>query len=60
MSRSSINGVPEAKEMPDFCGEHGITSEVEVIAMCDINTACGRTLKGDDNYRIVVEAATLA
>ena len=56
---SLIGGLPETQEMLDFCGEHGITSDVEVIAMGDINKAYERLLKSDVKYRFVIDMATL-
>lgn len=56
---SLIGGLPETQEMLDYCAEHGITSDVEVIAMKDINTAYERMLKGDVRYRFVIDMATL-
>ena len=45
--------------MLDFCAEHGITSDVEVIAMQDINVAYERMLKSDVKYRFVIDLASL-
>ncbi|MDB5247242.1 MAG: hydroxyacid dehydrogenase [Segetibacter sp.] len=56
---SLIGGLPETQEMLDYCAEHGITSDVEVIAMKDINEAYDRMLKGDVRYRFVIDMATL-
>jgi uncharacterized zinc-type alcohol dehydrogenase-like protein len=56
---SSIGGIPETQEMLDYCAEHNIVSDVEVIAMKDINTAYERMLKGDVRYRFVIDMATL-
>lgn len=56
---SLIGGVPETQEMLDYCAEHGITSDVEVIAMKDINEAYERMLKGDVRYRFVIDMSTL-
>lgn len=56
---SSIGGLPETQEMLDYCAEHGIVSDVEVIAMKDINEAYERMLKGDVRYRFVIDMATL-
>lgn len=56
---SLIGGLPETQEMLDYCAEHGITSDVEVIAMKDINEAYERMLKGDVRYRFVIDMATL-
>jgi uncharacterized zinc-type alcohol dehydrogenase-like protein len=56
---SLIGGIKETQEMLDFCGEHGITSDVEVIRMQDINEAYERMLKSDVKYRFVIDMATL-
>lgn len=56
---SLIGGIPETQEMLDYCAEHGITSDVEVIAIKDINEAYERMLKGDVRYRFVIDMATL-
>ncbi len=56
---SLIGGIPETQEMLDFCAEHNIVSEVEVIAIRDINEAYERMLKGDVRYRFVIDMATL-
>jgi uncharacterized zinc-type alcohol dehydrogenase-like protein len=46
--------------MLDFCGQHGITSDVEVIPVQQVNQAYERLLKGDVRYRFVLDMATLA
>jgi alcohol dehydrogenase (NADP+) len=56
---SLIGGLPETQEMLDFCGEHGITSDIEMIAMADIENAYQRMLKSDVKYRFVIDMATL-
>jgi uncharacterized zinc-type alcohol dehydrogenase-like protein len=56
---SLIGGIAETQEMLDYCAQHGITSDVEVIAMKDINTAYERMMKGDVRYRFVIDMATL-
>lgn len=56
---SSIGGLPETQEMLDYCAEHNISSDVEMIAMADINEAYERMLKGDVKYRFVIDMATL-
>nr|WP_318381024.1 NAD(P)-dependent alcohol dehydrogenase [uncultured Enterobacter sp.] len=56
---SVIGGIAETQEMLDFCGEHGITADVEVIAMPEINHAWQRMLKSDVKYRFVIDMATL-
>lgn len=59
LAGSMIGGIPETQEMLDFCAEHHIVSEIEVIAMKDINEAYERMLKGDVRYRFVIDLATL-
>jgi uncharacterized zinc-type alcohol dehydrogenase-like protein len=56
---SGIGGLPETQEMLDYCGENGITSEVEIIDIAYINEAYERMLKGDVKYRFVIDLATL-
>lgn len=56
---SSIGGIPETQEMLDFCAEHNIVSDIELIDIKDINTAYDRMLKGDVRYRFVIDIATL-
>ncbi|WP_454915974.1 NAD(P)-dependent alcohol dehydrogenase [Xanthobacter sediminis] len=56
---SLIGGIAETQEMLDFCAEHGITADVEMIAMGDIETAFARMLKSDVKYRFVIDMATL-
>jgi uncharacterized zinc-type alcohol dehydrogenase-like protein len=56
---SLIGGIEETQEMLDFCAEHNIMSDVEVIPMSQINEAYERMLKGDVHYRFVIDMATL-
>ena len=56
---SAIGGIPETQEMLDFCADHGITSDVEMIKIQDVNTAYDRLLKGDVKYRFVIDMASL-
>ncbi len=56
---SLIGGIPETQEMLDFCAERGIVSDIETIAMRDINTAYERMLKSDVKYRFVIDMQTL-
>lgn len=58
-SGSLIGGIAETQEMLDFCGKHGITSDIELIQMQDINKAYDRLLKGDVKYRFVIDMASL-
>jgi uncharacterized zinc-type alcohol dehydrogenase-like protein len=57
---SLIGGIAETQEMLDYCGEHGITSEVEVIPVQKINEAYERMIKGDVRYRFVIDMKSLA
>lgn len=56
---SVIGGIAETQEMLDFCGKHGITSDIEVIKIQDINEAYERMLKSDVKYRFVIDMASL-
>jgi len=56
---SLIGGIAETQEMLNFCGEHGITSDIEVIKIQDINEAYERMLKSDVKYRFVIDMASL-
>jgi len=56
---SLIGGIAETQEMLDFCTEHNIVSDIEPIAMDQIETAYARMLKGDVKYRFVIDMATL-
>jgi alcohol dehydrogenase (NADP+) len=56
---SMIGGIAETQEMLDFCGQHNITSDIELIKIQDINEAYERMLKGDVKYRFVIDMASL-
>lgn len=56
---SVIGGIAETQEMLDFCGEHNIVSEIEIIKMQNINQAYERMLKSDVRYRFVIDMASL-
>ena len=57
---SNIGGIRETQEMLDFCAEHGITAQIEVIPASAINDAYERVLASDVRYRFVIDAATFA
>jgi uncharacterized zinc-type alcohol dehydrogenase-like protein len=57
---SMIGGIAETQEMLDFCAEHGIGSEVEVIAADQVNEAYERVLASDVRYRFVIDTSTIA
>ncbi len=56
---SMIGGIAETQQMLDFCAEHGVGAEVEVIAADHVNEAYERVLASDVRYRFVIDAATL-
>jgi alcohol dehydrogenase (NADP+) len=56
---SLIGGLPETQEMLNYCAEHQIVSDVELINIQDIHRAYDRMLKGDVKYRFVIDMATL-
>jgi len=56
---SLIGGIPETQEMLDYCAEHGITSDIELIPIQKINEAYQRMLKSDVKYRFVIDNTTL-
>jgi len=59
LSGSMIGGIPETQEMLDFCAEHGVTPEIEVIDASYVNEAYERVLASDVRYRFVIDAATI-
>ena len=56
---SMIGGIPETQEMLDFCAEHGIVADIEMIRADEINAAYERMLQGDVKYRFVIDSASL-
>jgi uncharacterized zinc-type alcohol dehydrogenase-like protein len=59
LSGSLIGGIKETQEMLDFCAEHNVVSDIELIPFEKINEAYGRMLKGDVRYRFVLDTKTL-
>jgi uncharacterized zinc-type alcohol dehydrogenase-like protein len=59
LSGSAIGGIAETQEMLDFCGEHGINADVEVIPIQKINEAYARMVKSDVKYRFSIDMASL-
>jgi uncharacterized zinc-type alcohol dehydrogenase-like protein len=59
LAGSMIGGIRETQEMLDYCADKGITSDVEVIPVSQINEAYERTVKGDVRYRFVIDMKTL-
>jgi uncharacterized zinc-type alcohol dehydrogenase-like protein len=56
---SLIGGIAETQEMLDFCGEHNIVSDIELIKMQDINEAYDRVVASDVKYRFVIDMQSL-
>jgi uncharacterized zinc-type alcohol dehydrogenase-like protein len=56
---SLIGGIAETQEMLDFCGDHGVTADIEIIPIQKIDEAYDRMLKGDVKYRIVLDMRSL-
>lgn len=59
LAGSSIGGIRETQEMLDFCAEHGIGPEIELIGAAEINEAYERVLNSDVRYRFVIDTATI-
>ena len=59
LAGSMIGGISETQEMLDFCGQHNIVSDVEVIPIQKVNQAYERVLKSDVRYRFVIDMASL-
>ncbi|EOV0676482.1 NAD(P)-dependent alcohol dehydrogenase [Cronobacter dublinensis] len=57
---SMVGGIAETQEMLDFCAEHNIVADIELIRADEINEAWERMIKGDVKYRFVIDTATLA
>ncbi|KJE25118.1 Zn-dependent alcohol dehydrogenase [Frankia torreyi] len=60
LAGSSVGGIRETQEMLDFCAEHGIASEIELIGADEVDEAYERVLRSDVRYRFVIDIATLA
>jgi uncharacterized zinc-type alcohol dehydrogenase-like protein len=56
---SLIGGIKETQEMLDFCGKHGITADIELVPIQQVNEAYERLLKSDVKYRFVIDMASL-
>ena len=60
LAGSMIGGIPETQEMLDYCAEHGIVSDIEVIPIQTINEAYERMMRADVRYRFVIDLASLS
>ncbi|NCA24425.1 MAG: NAD(P)-dependent alcohol dehydrogenase, partial [Betaproteobacteria bacterium] len=59
LAGSLIGGIRETQEMLDFCAEHGITADIELIPVDQVNAAYERMLRSDVKYRFVLDIKTL-
>ncbi|WJD64268.1 NAD(P)-dependent alcohol dehydrogenase [Pseudomonas kurunegalensis] len=59
LAGSMIGGIPQTQEMLDFCAEHGIVADIELIQAWEINEAYERMLRGEVKYRFVIDNASL-
>lgn len=59
LAGSTIGSIKETQEMLDFCAQHNITADIELIPIQDVNNAYERLLKGDVHYRFVIDMASL-
>jgi uncharacterized zinc-type alcohol dehydrogenase-like protein len=59
LAGSMIGGIPETQEMLDYCAEHNITSDVEIIPIQNLEEAYERTIKADVRYRFVIDMQSL-
>jgi uncharacterized zinc-type alcohol dehydrogenase-like protein len=59
LAGSGIGGIRETQEMLDFCAEHGITADIELIPIQLVNEAYKRLSKSDVKYRFVIDMASL-
>ena len=60
LAGSMIGGIPETQEMLDFCAEHGIVADIELIRADQVNDAYERMIRGDVRYRFVMDNGSLA
>jgi uncharacterized zinc-type alcohol dehydrogenase-like protein len=59
LAGSGIGGIQETQEMLDFCAEHGVVAEIEMIPIQEIDTAYDRMQRGDVRYRFVIDNGSL-
>jgi len=60
LAGSPIGGLPATQEMLDFCAEHGVAPEIELIRAADVADAYDRVGRSDVRYRFVIDVATIA
>jgi uncharacterized zinc-type alcohol dehydrogenase-like protein len=56
---SLIGGIAETQEMLDFCAEHGVVADIEIVRADQLNEAYDRMVAGDVKYRFVLDTSTL-
>ena len=59
LAGSMIGGMAQTQEVLDFCAEHGITCDIEMLDIRQINEAFTRVIQGDVRYRFVIDMASL-
>ena len=59
LAGSFIGGIAETQEMLDFCAEHGIVADIEIIPVQNINEAWERMIRSDVKYRFVIDMSSL-
>ena len=59
LSGSPLSGIAETQEVLEFCGQHSIIADVEVIPIQKVNEACERLFKSDVKYRFFIDMASL-
>jgi uncharacterized zinc-type alcohol dehydrogenase-like protein len=59
LAGSLIGGIRETQEMLDFCNEHGLTADIEMIGVEEIDAAYDRMVRSDVKYRFVIDMQTL-
>jgi len=60
LAGSAIGGLPDTQEMLDFCAEHGVKPQIELISASDVDGAYDRVVSSDVRYRFVIDVATIA
>jgi len=59
LAGSPIGGIAQTQEMLDFCGEHGVAPQIELIGADDVNDAYGRVERSEVRYRFVIDVSTI-
>ena len=59
LAGSAIGGIPDTQEMLDFCAEHGVAPQIELIGADQVDDAYGRVERSEVRYRFVIDVATI-